>query len=147
MNRCSAFLIFCLVCISASNFSQTASDSINHILIRNTLAYADYKAAPARKILQTPAAHSFARYNPVHYLAAGLLFFYQRVLSEQIQANCNYVISCSEYTKQAIYRRGFLIGILIGANQLNNCVPGITTDYPSFRLNPESKIINSAEDE
>jgi putative component of membrane protein insertase Oxa1/YidC/SpoIIIJ protein YidD len=98
-------------------------------------------------MLQTPARHTLARYNPVHYLAAGLLFFYQRILSEQIQANCNYVVSCSEYTKQAIYHRGFLIGILIGANQLNNCVPGITMDYPAFRLNAESKIINNAEDE
>jgi uncharacterized protein len=80
--------------------------------------------------------------NPFLYLAAGSMFFYQSIISEQISADCMYEISCSEYTKRAIEREGFLKGMLIGLHQLHCCVGFILDDYEGNQVNDQGRIIN-----
>jgi putative component of membrane protein insertase Oxa1/YidC/SpoIIIJ protein YidD len=146
MNRfCLLFLLILL--FPARFYPQQKKEAVQSVVLEN--AFKSYAWAPAekRKVLSFKHKGIAARFNPVNFLAAGMLFFYQRVLSEQIQANCNYVVSCSEYTKLSIQEHGFIKGLLQGVNQLNNCMPGISQDYPAYKITPELKINNATKDE
>lgn len=83
--------------------------------------------------------------NPMTYIAAGMLFFYQNIISEQISANCTYEMSCSEYTKKCIEKYGLIKGALIGLHQLSCCVPMIENDYCDHKISINGKIINTIE--
>lgn len=86
-----------------------------------------------------------SRYNPFAYAGAGLLFFYQNVLSEQVQASCMYEVSCSEFTKVAIREMGVVEGILRGLNQLTECHAGILYEYPAIAISSNNKINNGSD--
>ena len=60
-------------------------------------------------------------YNPIKLLANTLLFGYQNILSEQIQANCGFEPSCSQFSKEAINELGFIRGIFLTADRLTRC--------------------------
>jgi putative component of membrane protein insertase Oxa1/YidC/SpoIIIJ protein YidD len=81
--------------------------------------------------------------NPLFYIGGGLMFVYQNVFSEQLQSDCTYRISCSEYTRRCIQRFGILKGTLVGLHQLQTCVPGAYLDYDKFFLTDEFKVDNS----
>lgn len=53
-----------------------------------------------------------------------LIEAYQAVISPRQPANtCNFTPSCSEFTRQAIAARGFVAGVVIGADRLTRCHP------------------------
>lgn len=85
------------------------------------------------------------RLNPLYFLASGAMFMYQRVFSEQISADCQYAISCSEYTKKSIELHGLFKGTLIGLHQLHHCTSLTSDEYLSHRINSHGKIINPVE--
>ena len=49
-----------------------------------------------------------------------LIRFYQKYLSK---GACPYLPSCSEYTLEAILKRGFFVGCLLGAWRILRCNP------------------------
>lgn len=100
---------------------------------------------PRRKLLDLQHAKVSTKLNPLTYLAAGLMFTYQNVISEQISANCSYEISCSEYTKKSIEYHGLIKGTLIGLHQLTNCSPGAKYDHCEHAVSNENKILNHIE--
>lgn len=120
--------------------------NLNQALVSNTFNQYYFNEAPKRKILSFKNKKLLAKINPINYLSAGMLFFYQRILSEQIQAACMYEISCSNYTKAAIEKHGLIKGSLIGLNQLNGCFPAIIYDFPDHKVNKNYKVINRLED-
>ncbi len=48
---------------------------------------------------------------------------YQKYISPIIGDNCKYYPSCSEYTKQAIYKYGAIKGIFFGIKRIIRCNP------------------------
>jgi putative component of membrane protein insertase Oxa1/YidC/SpoIIIJ protein YidD len=50
----------------------------------------------------------------MNIIVGGMIYFYQNVISEQIQAGCSYEISCSQYLKLRIEKYGFVIGTFAG---------------------------------
>ncbi len=94
-----------------------------------------------RSILKVQS--SSGRYNPFVYVGAALLFVYQNVISEQIQAHCMYKVSCSQFTKLAIQKKGFLEGTLLGFNQISECFPGILKEHSDYCIDQNDKINNS----
>ncbi len=82
------------------------------------------------------------KYNPIGYLSTAALFIYQNVVSEQIQAQCTYQKSCSEFTKLAIHDYGFLKGTFIGLNQLLSCLPSLKFQTHTLYLTNNDLIIN-----
>jgi uncharacterized protein len=135
------FFIFLL--FSVSVYSQNA-EADKSMIVANLFENFEYKKAEPRKLMALNQKSFISKINPVVYISAGLLFFYQRIISEQIQADCTYEISCSSYTKHAIERYGFK-GFLIGIHQLNNCAPTVIDDYPKFKISEKNKINNSFE--
>ena len=56
-------------------------------------------------------------------LALLVIRFYQRALSPYLGARCRYEPSCSNYTYEAIQRRGFLGGVWLALRRLGRCHP------------------------
>ncbi|MFH1460135.1 MAG: membrane protein insertion efficiency factor YidD [Candidatus Omnitrophota bacterium] len=52
-----------------------------------------------------------------------LIEIYRNYLSNNILHSCRFLPSCSEYTQQAIEKKGFLQGIFIGAWRILRCNP------------------------
>ena len=54
------------------------------------------------------------------FLSVKLIRFYQKHLSF---SNCRYVPSCSEYMLEAILKRGFFVGLMLGVWRILRCNP------------------------
>jgi uncharacterized protein len=87
------------------------------------------------------------KYNPIQYVSSSLIYFYQNFLSEQIQADCTYDISCSQYLKLCIAKYGFLKGTAAGLNQYTKCNTNNSLNHLPYKLNDKNKIINDVVDE
>lgn len=123
--------------------SQKQSN-ISTILVENNFSEFKINEAKKRTFLKQKKT-ILTKINPLHYISGGLLYFYQNIISEQIQANCQYQISCSENMKKEISKKGLLIGVLNGLDQLGNCSGSILTDYPDYKITKEGKINNAIE--
>jgi putative membrane protein insertion efficiency factor len=53
-------------------------------------------------------------------LSIKLIKFYQRYLSK---GTCRFIPSCSEYMLEAILKRGFFIGLILGTWRIIRCMP------------------------
>jgi len=80
--------------------------------------------------------------NPIYWVSAGLIYLYQNIISEQIQSDCIYNVSCSEYMKQSIKQLGFIEGTMNGWYQFINCHGWAPSVYPEYKFLPNGKINN-----
>lgn len=129
------FLVFSIfIFVQFTYLSQEKSDSISTILFNEF----QYKKEQKRTKMQLKS-----KFNIFSYSLRELMHFYQNTLSEQIQADCIYEISCSQFTKKMIEKKGIIIGTLVGFHQLNNCQPNSVHDYPSHKISHKNKIINT----
>lgn len=135
------FILFLMMCYTLTSFSQEETTIISNKIIAVT--FDDATKPVKRKLLAF--RNKLAYFNPFTYVGAGMLFVYQNVFSEQIQANCAYEISCSDYTKFSIQVSGFFIGTLKGFNQLSECAPTARYEHPASYINSDGKIINHFE--
>lgn len=79
--------------------------------------------------------------------SGAMIFFYQNILSEQIQAECTFDITCSEYLKQCIARYGFIKGTLAGLNQYVDCNANNISNHAEYIINENGKVVNHIENE
>ncbi|MBN1799499.1 MAG: membrane protein insertion efficiency factor YidD [Spirochaetales bacterium] len=59
--------------------------------------------------------------SEVKLLLLSLLKFYQLVISSQDKPACMFTPTCSEYTRLAIQKHGFIAGIVMGAARILRC--------------------------
>jgi len=59
----------------------------------------------------------------VKYVALFLIAVYQKVISPSFPPSCRYIPTCSQYTREAIEKYGFLKGSFLGARRLLRCHP------------------------
>jgi putative component of membrane protein insertase Oxa1/YidC/SpoIIIJ protein YidD len=87
----------------------------------------------------SPFNHPEVKYkvsvNPVVFAGKTALFFYQKVISNQIGAVCAHEPSCSEYCRQSIEKSGFICGILLSGDRLHRCT---VFNVMQERKNPEN---------
>lgn len=139
------YTILVLTFLIISNFSfaqDPATSNLNIVLTSNF--YSEYELPVKRKVLSLKDKGIISKINPITYISAGLLFFYQRIISEQLQVECTYEISCSSYTKFQIEKNGFR-GFLLGIDQLSNCFKGVNYDCQDHQISGDSKVINPVE--
>ena len=66
---------------------------------------------------------------PFKLVAVGLITVYRYSLSMFMGRNCRHLPSCSEYTRDAIWRFGFWPGGWMGAGRVWRCRPGGSHGY------------------
>lgn len=135
------FIFILLLFCSVTQNAQTSSNDLNQKIISASIHYEPQAAKRKLTVFKNRAA----RFNPFNYLGAAVLFVYQNVFSEQIQADCAYQTSCSEYTKLALAQYGIIRGTLEGFNQLSECAPGARYEHCPLFVNGDGKIINPLE--
>lgn len=136
-------LIFPRILFGQSN--SNLKTTTNQLIINGLFSAYELPIIQKREILKLTDKKTALKINPFAYIASGLLFVYQTIFSEQISANCNYEISCSEYTKQCIGRYGLVKGTFLGLNQLSNCIPDVQEDHCEYVISPQYKITNAVE--
>lgn len=136
------FFLIILSCFCLQIVTAQTNASINQQI--NLILFNQFKEPlKSKKIFLKTSESNLSNYNPFFYISGGLLFFYQIVFSEQIQASCSYQMSCSENMKHQIKHKGLLKGILSGVNQLGNCTNNAKNDYPSYKITDDGKINNT----
>ena len=56
-------------------------------------------------------------------IAIYLIEVYQKRISTYTKRNCRFYPTCSEYSKQAILKYGFLQGVLLSIKRISKCHP------------------------
>ena len=56
-------------------------------------------------------------------IAIYLIEIYQKKRSQYTKRNCRFYTTCSEYSKQAILKYGFLKGVLLSIKRISKCHP------------------------
>lgn len=133
-------IIFSFILIIKLSLGLAQEANANFALASRLSQYSDYKDEWRKEYKDN--REGFARYNPVNYLSKGVLFFYQRIISRQTGSECVYHLSCSEYTKYQIKKRGGIMGILLGFHQFQSCNPKALLNYPDHKVNYFGKINN-----
>ncbi|MBP6460171.1 MAG: membrane protein insertion efficiency factor YidD [Crocinitomicaceae bacterium] len=132
------FIFTFLLIYSQCVYTQTINDQITSQLFNEY----HYTPPQPRAKINFRNTTKLAKINFFKYLSSGLLYFYQNGISEQIQAECLYEISCSQFTKKMIEKEGLILGTFLGFHQLNNCQGNAILDYPTFKISDSDKIIN-----
>jgi putative component of membrane protein insertase Oxa1/YidC/SpoIIIJ protein YidD len=131
-------LLFFAIMYSSILFGQTGN--INNEIVKASFETNYQTKTVKRKLLSFKKKR--VKYNPLNYVGAGLLYVYQNIISEQLQTECAYVTSCSQYTKLSIQEYGFILGSLKGFNQLSECHPSAIYEHPELFIDGR-KIINN----
>jgi uncharacterized protein len=87
----------------------------------------------------------FARYNPISLTLTGSMLFYQHIISPQLSAGCIYSITCSNYAKHCIEKKGIVRGVLLGSDRLLRCNGAALKETHELFYNQDGKILDFPE--
>lgn len=90
-------------------------------------------------------SNGFVKYNPVSLVLGGLLYAYQKVISQQLLSECPYSLSCSSFSGVSIKKFGFIKGVFLSADRLTRCNSMAVKDIHSIDMNEKGKINDSPE--
>ncbi len=85
-------------------------------------------------------------YSPINLTFSSLMFFYQNVVSTQVNASCLFTPSCSEYAKACIKKYGLIKGMFLAADRVQKCNRITLLDLDLKKLNKWHKFDDPAED-
>lgn len=130
---CICFLLVTTF-ISAQNFSDDIRISVEADFGHKVSTHYSGEGNSA-SILKEESSSVFTRYNPLRWIGKGLLWGYQNLVSPQLQADCAYELSCSNFSKQAIQYYGIIKGLALSADRLTRCNTMATQENPSHKYN------------
>ncbi len=141
------FIVFMAFQLSpVGSYAQEVDSTLRHAISSAAIYRDDSPERGKRAFLKVKKVKGAKRFNPFLYVSSGLIYVYQNVFSEQIQADCNYELSCSSYTKRSIERHGFFVGLMMGLDQLSACFAGVKAQYPEYKISMNDLIDNSIEE-
>ena len=117
--RCIIIIIFSFL-LSNNLFAQLNANDLS-LVKKADFKEEKYEYKRKVKFLDTKTKNVIIKYNPVSLTLGSLLYVYQKFISPQFATNCPYEISCSEFSKVAIRRYGFLKGIFLTSDRLTRC--------------------------
>jgi putative membrane protein insertion efficiency factor len=85
-------------------------------------------------------------YNPVNLTFSALMFFYQNIISSQVNANCIFTPSCSEFAKAGIKKYGLIKGMFLAADRVQKCNRITALDLDFKKLNSQNRYPDSVDD-
>ena len=140
MNRFK-LILFCFVFLVELKAQSFLTDSI----LSNSFEEYHFDKYKVRSVLNFKERSIWNKMNPFSYVSVGLMFAYQRFISQQLGSECAFETTCSEHAKRAVEHYGILKGSLIGFYQLQSCTAKTGYDYPNQSINNEGEIINPVE--
>ena len=142
MNRFKLILLcLCFAFLGGVKAQSFLTDS----LLSNSFQDYTYDKYKARSVLNFKERSILYKMNPFSYVSIGLMFGYQRFISQQLGSECAFETTCSEHAKKAVERYGIFKGSLIGFYQLQSCTAQTGYDYPDHSINEKGEIINPVE--
>lgn len=82
--------------------------------------------------------------NPVKMVLFLPLYFYQRIISEQISAVCGFEPSCSAFSIQSIKKLGIIKGLFLTADRLTRCNGEAQRESENYLFDPlKAKVIDA----
>jgi putative component of membrane protein insertase Oxa1/YidC/SpoIIIJ protein YidD len=113
---------FLLLSLTITAFAQQSKSDIN-LIAQQSLQNLEILNAntPHHSTIKFHSKNYLLTYNPRSLFFKGSLFFYQRLISPQISADCLYKTSCSNFSKQSIQRFGLVKGLLLTSDRLMRC--------------------------
>lgn len=136
------FGIFCLFLFFSIWIFAQANSSLNEKISKRIFSDYSYSPTARRSFVSLKNKSIIAKLNPFTYVSGSLLFVYQRCFSEQIQANCTYEISCSNYARVSMEKHGAFLGLLMGLDQLSCCFTGVADERERCSIGKNGKVIN-----
>lgn len=137
-------LIFLLSLLFFTSICKAQIDSSDLILIKQK------DAIKISKLYIRPYSNlnksKWQTYSPINLTFSGLMFFYQNVLSSQVNAHCLFTPSCSEYAKASIKKYGLIKGMFLAADRVQKCNRITTLDLDFKKLNSQNRFPDSVED-
>ena len=133
----SKVIVTCFICVLvSSSYAQEPTSDLSFISKKD---FHNHKF-DKRKVTYLFAENKnpVVKYNPVSLVLGSLMFFYQKVLSPQISANCPYEISCSNFSKLSIKKFGFIKGVALSADRLMRCNRFVTMDIGEQNIEQKS---------
>lgn len=139
--RISGYLVF--FCLMLFAVEQSVGQVLkNDSLLDNTFSSYTYSKRSYRTVLSFKDRSVWYKINPLSYVSIGLMYTYQRFVSQQLGSVCSYETSCSEHAKLAVQRHGIFKGVFLGFYQFQSCTSKAGYDHPDHKINHRGKIIN-----
>lgn len=138
--RILQLLIF-LVLPSLYGDHVIAQLSPTEIMLIENVDHHDHTFDARHPTFLTAGKHPIIKYNPVMLTFGGLLYFYQKAISPQLQSKCPYEISCSAFSKECIRQFGFVKGVALSADRLSRCTQFTMVDIRPSQINEENGSI------
>jgi putative component of membrane protein insertase Oxa1/YidC/SpoIIIJ protein YidD len=130
------FIAFCTRSLAQSNVTLT-----------NKLLFEHFKRPESGVQAKRNFIKKQRKHQVMNTLAGGLIYFYQNIISAQIQADCAFETTCSQYIKLCIERYGFLKGTMSGLNQYMKCTSNAIHAHEEISINEFDKVKNDVNDE
>jgi uncharacterized protein len=137
------FIFFIVSVLSVNRLCAQISADIKQIIITENQNYYNSLINPYKRKFLKPSKNRIAKYNPLNYLAAGTMYVYQNIISIQLQANCSFHPSCSEFGKHAVDQKGLIMGILLTSDRLLRCNQFADKKAPASFIDSDEKIIDN----
>lgn len=134
-------LLWLMVCPKAQDL-----DSSTLALLKGVDFKPKAQTLTRRPFLLT-GTHTLQRYNPLKLIAASMMYFYQNVVSVQLNSNCPFHYSCSDFSKRCIARHGLIKGVFLTGDRLMRCSTFGLKDVSRIDVLPgKNKIYDEPED-
>jgi putative membrane protein insertion efficiency factor len=137
-------ITFCFL-LFLSSFSQSKinTDDFTKVIEQQNFVDSQYIKKRVVKFLKPQSKKFFVRYNPLMFASKGLLYFYQKTLSQQFAADCPFEYSCSAFSKECIQQHGFIKGLFLTTDRLMKCNDFLKIDITPFQLSRANRIIDN----
>jgi putative component of membrane protein insertase Oxa1/YidC/SpoIIIJ protein YidD len=133
--------LFCV--LSSSTISIGQINQVQKISLKD-VDFHEHKFDPRKPRFLKIGSNPIINYNPISLTFSGALYFYQKVISPQLQSHCPYEISCSAFSFASIKEFGLIKGVALSADRLTRCTPYTNMDMmPSQRNERTGMIIDN----
>lgn len=139
-------LLVLLVLFVVSNIFSQNKLQINNIQQKIATDSCEiYKNRDVR-FIETSNKSFIAKYNPISLSLSGMMFLYQKFISQQLGSDCIYEISCSSYSKELIKDYGMIKGVFYTADRLLRCNRIAVGDIHPLKISDKShKVMETTE--
>lgn len=110
------FLFFILIPFSLSAQHKTEKE----VILNHEFQKPEYNKRHVEYIFKH-SNNVLVKYNPVSLTLGGLMYVYQKYISQVLGTNCPYEVSCSAFSVSALKRYGIIKGVALSADRLTRC--------------------------